>query len=145
VSAALERVFGSRVHDVIVIERSLFARLHVGATATTRRRRIYLRGTAADFFANHALLLHEYYHVLRQWESGDLTTWRYVLEWCRRGYYANRFEVEARAFAARHAPTFEAAWAAARRDMRLPKASARERLADGVDHVVPAPGGGLPE
>ena len=114
VGAALERLFGRGVREVHVIEHSLFARLHFGAVATTRRRRIYLRGAAADFFANPTLLLHEYCHVLRQWESGELTTVRYVLEWWRRGYYANRFEVEARDFAARHAPAFEAAVRAAR-------------------------------
>lgn len=108
VAAALERLFGPRVHDVRVIEHSLFARLHFGAVATTRRRRIYLRGAAAAFFANPALLLHEYCHVLLQWETGELTRWRYLFEWWRRGYYANRFEVEARAYAARNFPAFVA-------------------------------------
>lgn len=116
VGAALERLFGSGVHDVHVIERSLFARLHFGAVATTRRRRIFLRGTAADFFSNPALLLHEYCHVLEQWEPRTLTVWRYLLEWWRHGYYANRFEVEARAYAARHLPAFMAALETARRE-----------------------------
>jgi hypothetical protein len=118
VGRALEQLFGDRVYDVIVIERSLFARLHAGARATTRRRHIYLRGTGTEFFANPALMLHEYCHVLLQWEPGALTTWRYVLEWCRRGYYANRFEVEARAFAALHLRAFDAALAAAREAAR---------------------------
>lgn len=104
------------MHDVRVLEHSLFARLHLGAVATTRRRRIYLRGAAADFFANPALLLHEYCHVLRQWETGELTAWRYLLEWWRRGYCANRFEVEARAFAARYLPAFIAALEQERRE-----------------------------
>ena len=108
VLAALERLFGPAVRDVEVIERSLFARLHLGAIATTRRRRIYLRGSAADFFACPELVLHEYCHVVRQWEPGSLTAWRYVVECCRRGYWANRFEVEAREFAAAHLGPFAA-------------------------------------
>jgi hypothetical protein len=49
-------------------------------------------------------MLHEYCHVLRQWEPGELTLGRYLLEWLRHGYWDNRFEVEARAFADRRAP-----------------------------------------
>ena len=97
--AALESIFGRGVHDVRVIEHSLFTRLHGRAIATTRRRRILLRGAAADFYLNPALMLHEYCHVLLQWEPGELTTLRYVLEWLRRGYHHNRFEVQARKFA----------------------------------------------
>ncbi len=106
VQAALESVLGERVRDVRVIERSWFARLH-GAVATTRRGRIYLRGSAEAFFADPELMLHEYCHVLHQWESGGLTTWRYVAECCRRGYRQNHYELEARAFAARHRAALE--------------------------------------
>lgn len=42
-SAALEHLFGESVRHVCVIEHSLYARLHLGATATTRRNRILLR------------------------------------------------------------------------------------------------------
>ena len=103
VSDALERLLGERIAHVKVIEHSWFARLH-GATATTRLRRIYLRGSAADFFSNPWLMLHEYCHVLRQWQTGSLTVPRYLLECLRRGYWNNRFEVEARAFADQNAP-----------------------------------------
>ena len=99
---ALEAVLGEPVGHVRIIEHSLYARLFPGAIATTRRRRIFLRGAAEDFFADAWLMLHEYCHVLRQWEPGDLTVMRYCLEWLRRGYWNNRFEVEARAFADRH-------------------------------------------
>lgn len=68
---ALEAVLGKSVADVPITEYSLYARLHPRALATTRRRRIYLRGAARDFFADPRLLLHEYCHVLEQWESGD--------------------------------------------------------------------------
>jgi hypothetical protein len=102
VGAALELLFGNGVNQVQVIEHSLFARLHGRAVATTRRRRIYLRGSAVDFFQNPWLMLHEYCHVLKQWEPRTLTLSRYVLEWVRRGYWDNRFEVEAREFADTH-------------------------------------------
>ena len=99
ISAALELVFGERIGQVRVIEYSLFARLHACNHATTRRRRIYLLGSATDFFQNPWLMLHEYYHVLKQWEPGTLTAPRYLLESALRGYWRNRFEVEARSFA----------------------------------------------
>jgi hypothetical protein len=101
VSGALEQLLGERVGHVKVIEHSWFARLH-GAFATTRAHRIYLRGSAADFFSNPWLMLHEYCHVLKQWEPRTLTTPRYVLECVRRGYWNNRFEIEARQFADTH-------------------------------------------
>src|SRR5262245_24420134 len=97
---ALAIFFGEDVARVEVMENSLFARLHWGAVATTRRRRIYLRGSAEDFFREPALVMHEYFHVMKQWEPRLLTRGRYVLEWLRRGYWRNRFEVEARQFTA---------------------------------------------
>jgi hypothetical protein len=99
VGASLEFLFGESIDQVRVIEHSLFVRLHGRAIATTRRRRIYLRGSAADFFQNPSLMLHEYCHVLKQWEPRTLTLWRYFVEWLRRGYWNNRFEIEAREFA----------------------------------------------
>ncbi|MGH8180659.1 MAG: eCIS core domain-containing protein [Steroidobacteraceae bacterium] len=99
---ALEAVIGEPVSHVRIIEHSLYARLHHRAIATTRRRRIYLRDSAQDFFENPWLMLHEYCHVLKQWEPGDLTVMRYCRECLRNGYWNNRFEVEARAFADRY-------------------------------------------
>lgn len=97
--ASLEPLFGAAVDQVQVIEHSIFAWLHVRALATTRRRRIYLRGSAAEFFDDPKLVLHEYFHVLKQWETRELSVWRYVLETFRRGYWDNRFEIAAREFA----------------------------------------------
>ena len=125
VQAALESVFGADVANVRVIENSVFARLHLRATATTRWRRIYLRGSAASFFNDPALMLHEYCHVLKQWEPGLLTTARYVAEWLRRGYWDNRFEIEAREFAADHLYRFRAHLA-----RTVPSSGARINLAD---------------
>jgi len=106
--APLAALFGEGVPGVKIIEHSLFARLHLGAVATTRRGRIYLAGSAAEFFANPSLLLHEYCHVLTQWQPGRLTSVSYVLEWLKRGYWDNRFEVEAREFAQSNLSRFRA-------------------------------------
>jgi Domain of unknown function (DUF4157) len=106
---ALEAVLGEPVSHVRVIEYSLYARMHRRAIATTRRRRIYLRGSAQDFFDDPWLMLHEYCHVLKQWEPRDLTVVSYCLESLRHGYWNNRFEVAARAFADRHLHALRAA------------------------------------
>ena len=97
--SALVEVFGEPIDHVELIEYSRYARLHWGVRATTRRNRILLRGSAEEFFADPDLVLHEYYHVLRQWNRGRLSLWRYVVEWIRRGYWENRYEREARRFA----------------------------------------------
>jgi hypothetical protein len=99
VRASLEPLLGASVVEVEVVEHSLFAWLHVRAVATTRRRRIYLRGDAQSFFDDPKLVLHEYFHVLKQWEPRELTVWRYLVETFRRGYWDNRFEIAAREFA----------------------------------------------
>ena len=83
VSASLEILFEGPVNHVRVFENSLFVRLHGPAIATTRRGRIYLRGSAADFFDNPWLMLHEYCHVIRQWEPRTLTILSYAVECLR--------------------------------------------------------------
>ena len=108
VRAALEELLGGSIAHVRIIEYSRLARLHGRAVATTRRGRIYLRGAAAAFFADPRLMLHEYCHVIHQWQPGTLTVARYAAECLRRGYWNNRFEVEARAFAERHAAALHA-------------------------------------
>jgi hypothetical protein len=103
VGASLEALFEAPVHHVQVFEHSLFVKLHGRAIATTRRDRIYLRGSGEEFFENPWLMLHEYCHVIKQWEPRTLTIRSYLMECMRRGYWNNRFEVEARAFADTHA------------------------------------------
>ena len=106
---ALNAVFGDAVDDVELREHSWFAKLHGHATATTRRNTIYLRGSAADFFARPELMLHEYFHVLRQWNRGRMNVLDYLLEWGRRGYWNNRYERQARRFARMRLEAFHAA------------------------------------
>jgi hypothetical protein len=102
VSASLEALFETPVGHILVFEHSLFVRVHGRAIATTRRGRIYLRGSGAEFFENPWLMLHEYCHVIKQWEPRTLTIRSYLMECIRQGYWDNRFEVEARAFADTH-------------------------------------------
>ena len=98
VELALEGLFGGSVRHVKVIQYSIYVRFHWRAIATTRRDRIYLRGSGKEFFSDGPLLLHEYFHVIRQWATGDLTIPRYLVESFRRGYWDNRYEVDAREF-----------------------------------------------
>lgn len=98
---ALLAILGPGVRDVVIREHSRYARLHLGMRATTRPGRILLAGSGAAFAADAELVLHEYFHVLRQWNTGRLGRWGYLWETLRCGYRANRFEREARDFAAR--------------------------------------------
>ena len=98
VQQALESLFGEPVGHIKVVQYSIYVRFHWRAIATTRRNRIYLRGSGKEFFADGPLVLHEYFHVLRQWATGDLTIGRYLAECFRCGYWDNRYEVEARDF-----------------------------------------------
>jgi hypothetical protein len=124
VRAALEQLLGEPLGHVRIIEYSWFCRLHGRAVATTRRRRIYLRGSASGFFADPWLMLHEYCHVIRQWQPGSLTVPRYLAECLRRGYWDNRFEVEARAFADLNVASLRALLAAGARAATVPPAPA---------------------
>jgi len=102
---ALTKIFGCDCACVEIIESSRFAKLHF-ATATTRRNRIYLACDLECFLRDPKLMLHEYYHVLRQWDTRELSVLGYVREWMRNGYWNNRFETEAREFARRHVVEF---------------------------------------
>ncbi|HEY6124431.1 MAG TPA: hypothetical protein VIV63_07250, partial [Steroidobacteraceae bacterium] len=73
VQQALESLFGESVGQIKVIQYSIFVRFHWRAIATTRPNRIYLRGSGKEFFADGPLVLHEYFHVIRQWGTGDMT------------------------------------------------------------------------
>jgi len=103
----LLELFGPEIDSVIVVEYSWINALHGWPLAVTRRDRIYLRYDTAHFHARPALVLHEYCHVLRQWNTGRLTLWRYLRECLRHGYWNNPFEVEARAFAAQHSAVLQ--------------------------------------
>lgn len=107
VQRALDTIFAGRCGQVRIIQRSWRVRWHPRMHATTRRNRIYLRGTIEEFASDPALVLHEYFHVLEQWNPRRLTRWRYLVEYLWRGYTANRFEVETREFVARNLGRFQ--------------------------------------
>jgi len=120
VLSALETVFGQPLGHIRVIQYSIFVRFHMRAIATTRPNRIYLRGSGKEFFADGPLLLHEYYHVVRQWATGDLTVPKYLMECFRRGYWDNRYEIEARDFTTRETYRYRALLAQHRTDSLPP-------------------------
>jgi hypothetical protein len=95
---ALVDSLGPDAENVDLIEHSWRVRWHPRMSATTRPNRIYLRGSIEEFACDAELVLHEYFHVLAQWRPRHLTRLRYLWELVRRGYRANRFEVEAREF-----------------------------------------------
>lgn len=107
--AAVFDVPTATIDRVRIVEQSRFARLHGRrVAATTRRDVIYVAGSGRRFAADLDLVLHEYFHVLRQWNPGTLTVWRYVVESLRHGYHRNRFEIEARRFTRAHLLTLAA-------------------------------------
>jgi hypothetical protein len=73
------------------------ASLFIGsAAAITLWRTVFLSPSVAP---DEELLLHEFRHV-QQFESSVTFPLRYLWESARRGYLANRFEVDARDYAA---------------------------------------------
>ena len=120
VEAALTSLFGQSVSHVKVIQYSIYVRWHLRAIATTRTNCIYLRGSGKEFFADGPLLLHEYFHVIRQWATGDLTIPKYLMECFRRGYWDNRYEIEAREYTSNEIFRYRALLAQQRTDTLPP-------------------------
>ncbi|MFN5009712.1 MAG: hypothetical protein ACK5F5_00605 [Gammaproteobacteria bacterium] len=112
----LGALFGDEaVRGVEVRERVWWLKPMPWVAAITGPSRIWLRGQAEEFFADPEFVLHEYYHVLNQWDTRRLSIFRYLREWLRVGYRRNAFEVEARNFAAREVGRCRQLLAAARR------------------------------
>lgn len=120
VELALESLFGEPVRQIKVVQYSIYVRWHLRAIATTRPNRIYLRGSGKEFFADAPLVLHEYFHVLRQWATGELTIPRYLMECFRRGYWDNRYEIDAREFTTNELMRYRALLAQYRQDSLPP-------------------------
>ena len=124
-ATALAGIFGAdAIAAVQVRERVWWLKPLPWIRAITGPGRVWLRGSAEEFFADPELVLHEYCHVLQQWAPGRLSVLRYLGESLRHGYWHNRFEVEARAFAARELPQFEQRLAALRKPDGRPPTSA---------------------
>lgn len=98
VADCLEKIFGQSAAGVNVRNK----RIVKNEWITTRRNSIRLPSdfSASDFFSRPHLVLHEYYHVLRQWNTGELSRRAYAAEFLRNGpAEGNRFEDAANAFA----------------------------------------------
>ena len=85
-------------------ENSIFARLacyKLGGdrVAFVLGKTIHLHNvTKEDFLKDKKWLRHELCHLQQFKEHGFLTfVWKYVIESARKGYYNNKYEVEARA------------------------------------------------
>lgn len=75
--------------------------------AITNVNSITVRDSCGGFFANYFTVLEEYYHVLRQWNTGRLSGPRYLFDnWKDGGYEKNRWEVEAKGFARNNLEAF---------------------------------------
>ncbi len=108
VRRALAIIFDEPVDDVDIRVQPLYVRLHgLRVRATTRPNRICLGCDVQAFLEDPELILHEYYHVLRQWNPGILNRFRYLRECRRTGYFRNRYEVEARTFARENLQRFK--------------------------------------
>ena len=103
---ALTRIFGASAGAVEVVEHSRFAKLH-GALATTRRNRIYLACGLERFLRDPRLMLHEYFHVIEQWNCRELSASRYLWESVKKGYRRNCYEIDACRFADENLAEFE--------------------------------------
>jgi hypothetical protein len=105
----LLQLFGTAIDDVEIVEYSWTSAILGWPEAVTNSRRIFLRHGTKDFFDYPELVVHEYFHVIKQWRTGRLTLLRYLIESLRHGYWNNPFEIEAREFAARHGRSQKAA------------------------------------
>ena len=96
----LQKLFTEDIDNIKVHDNSFVAWYHGKNTiATTRKNNIYLNIDCATFWNDRKLVLHEYYHVIEQWNTGRLTRYRYIKEWMKKGYWNSKYEVEARNFA----------------------------------------------
>lgn len=106
VEATFEANFGGSINvdQVKLIENSRWANFLDGVTgfftggqygivATTQPDRIYLssRITSAQFFGAPELILHEYYHVIMQWNTGSMNNVNYLMNSSRWEQPAIRF------------------------------------------------------
>lgn len=104
----LARIFGPD-SDLIQVHENIAQ----GGWNVTYHNNIFLPGSCRDFWLDHNLVLHEYYHSIDQWGSGRMTLYRYVREANRarrRGgdiHDDNVFEREADDFADLFTPKFK--------------------------------------
>ena len=102
--ACLEKLFSEPIGGVKIDEKVDPKASYI---ATTRKNRIIIKIPCNDFLTDSSTLLEEYYHVLRQWNTGRLTRLGYALEYLKHGYDNNIYEIEAKKFAKDHKDDYE--------------------------------------
>lgn len=104
----------SEIDGIIVYEYSETAKLvdqsnriagGPGILAVTAKNAIYFRYSGTSFLADLELVLHEYYHVVHQWNNDRLTVARYVA--AGTNHATNKWEVEAMNFARNNYSNFK--------------------------------------
>jgi len=100
----LQKIFGESVDGVVIQEHVKPASYQW--EATTRPNKIILFVPCERFLSDHDVVLEEYYHVLKQWNTGRMSRVSWL--WAERhGYQNNKFEKEADEFVKAHLKDFE--------------------------------------
>jgi hypothetical protein len=94
----MEQMSGVRIRTNSGLARLAAWKLGVDSVALTLGNTIHLHNAkAGDFLSNGSWVRHELAHVEQFRRYGFFTfIFMYLAEWMKKGYYANRFEVEAR-------------------------------------------------
>ena len=100
----LEKLFNEPIGGVKIDEKVDPKASYI---ATTRKNLIIIKIPCNDFLNDPSTVLEEYYHVLRQWNTGRLTMLRYGWEYLKHGYENNKYEIEAKKFANDHRKEYE--------------------------------------
>ena len=103
---ALRAMFPNEgVEDVDVYGNNWRVKL-TNTYATTRKNKIFVNDSVESFFTKNFTVLEEYYHVLRQWNTGAMSRTSYLAENIKNGYKNNKFEIEAKEFAGNNLSTY---------------------------------------
>ena len=94
----LAKIFGQSVAGVNVRNKLIVTNEWI--TTRTNSIRLPQDESVGAFFSDPHLVLHEYFHVLRQWNVGGISRSSYAAEYFRHGAAdGNRYEDEANGFA----------------------------------------------
>lgn len=104
VKGCLDKIMGEDVKDVIVTSDPAMAFPY----AFTQVNTIVTRDSCSGFFGKPEIVIEEYFHVVRQWNTGRLSSFGYLRDnWTDGGYAKNRWEKEAKNFAAEKLKEFQ--------------------------------------
>jgi RHS repeat-associated protein len=100
----LDKITGKDVSSVIVVSDQTIAFPY----AITHVNSIITKDSCTGFFGDLETVLEEYYHVLEQWNTNRLNSYRYLRDNAKAGGYdKNPWEVEAKGFAAKNLEAFK--------------------------------------